>query len=262
MSGLGAGRPPAQPPPVSPGVPRRSVRRRTLLILAASPVATVAVSWLCAGWLPEPPAQPARTLGGSITGGPPEWGDPIVCVRGRRMGLVVCEESWSLMFLEGEPTLLTFRQAAAIRVAKDLDTFHRQEDVFVTRRRVEAGFPFPAMAWTTVRTPADMDLPDSIRPVGSWPSDGLINLDNFLFQTLQVQPDRRFPAIPLWPGFAANTLVFAAVAWTALVGLPAVRRRRRRARGLCASCAYPVPVPVPAVCPECGAPLAAPAPGA
>ncbi|HMN40086.1 MAG TPA: hypothetical protein PKE29_04520 [Phycisphaerales bacterium] len=66
---------------------------------------------------------------------------------------------------------------------------------------------------------------------------------------------------PLWPGFALNTIFYAAVAWGLWRGgwqIPlAIRRRRRRAKGLCIRCGYDrsgLPASPPSPCPECGAP--------
>ena len=77
--------------------------------------------------------------------------------------------------------------------------------------------------------------------------------------TTNFQPQHRMWAdtphvIPYrvyWPGFALNTIFYAAIAW-ALFALPfAIRRRRRIKRGLCVRCAYPVGVGNK--CTECGA---------
>ena len=57
---------------------------------------------------------------------------------------------------------------------------------------------------------------------------------------------RALPLRPIWPGFAANTLFYAALLW-----LPfAVRRFIRVRRGLCPACCYPMGES--AVCTECG----------
>jgi hypothetical protein len=62
---------------------------------------------------------------------------------------------------------------------------------------------------------------------------------------------RRFPVRPLWPGFAINTIFYAAILWM-MFALPiAVRRRRRIKRGLCAACGYPIGSRP--TCSECGA---------
>jgi hypothetical protein len=64
-------------------------------------------------------------------------------------------------------------------------------------------------------------------------------------------PFRVIPIRPIWPGFAINTLFYAAILW-ALFAVPAVLRRKRRIkRGLCAKCAYPLGESP--VCTECGA---------
>ncbi len=63
-----------------------------------------------------------------------------------------------------------------------------------------------------------------------------------------------FPVRPLWPGFALNTLLYAAIGWSIvrafLSSLWFVIRHRRSQRGLCVACKYPVRGL--AVCPECG----------
>jgi len=59
---------------------------------------------------------------------------------------------------------------------------------------------------------------------------------------LQKYPEepRRLAYIPLWPGFAINTLFYAAVLWM-LWSIPfALRRMIRKRRGQCEQCAYPI----------------------
>jgi hypothetical protein len=58
------------------------------------------------------------------------------------------------------------------------------------------------------------------------------------------------PLKPVWPGFAANTLLFAAGLWLNVAGARTLRRRRRLGRGLCPVCAYPRGGGT--VCTECG----------
>lgn len=62
------------------------------------------------------------------------------------------------------------------------------------------------------------------------------------------------PLKPIWPGFAFNTLLYAAMMWLLFFAPFTVRRYFRVKRGRCAKCAYPVGVSN--VCTECGAPVA------
>ena len=57
---------------------------------------------------------------------------------------------------------------------------------------------------------------------------------------------RRLPIRPRWPGFAVNTLFYAAILWLPFV----LRRWLRVRRGQCPKCAYPMGEA--AVCTECG----------
>lgn len=68
------------------------------------------------------------------------------------------------------------------------------------------------------------------------------------------------PVVPIWRGFVANSLVYAAVWLIALLGYRSVRNRRRRLRSLCQRCGYPLTGLADAstestrqgACPECG----------
>jgi hypothetical protein len=56
----------------------------------------------------------------------------------------------------------------------------------------------------------------------------------------------------IWPGFAINTLFYAATLWSLFAALGVVRRWRRIKRGLCAKCAYDLRGSNASACPECG----------
>jgi hypothetical protein len=67
--------------------------------------------------------------------------------------------------------------------------------------------------------------------------------------------DYALPLIPIWPGFAINTVFYAAVLWMLFAAPFALRKWRRIRRGLCPKCGYDLrnrPMDA-AVCPECGA---------
>jgi hypothetical protein len=57
----------------------------------------------------------------------------------------------------------------------------------------------------------------------------------------------------VWPGFAINTLFYAALLAMLFAAPFALRRWRRNKRGVCVKCAYPVGTGGSDVCPECGA---------
>lgn len=61
----------------------------------------------------------------------------------------------------------------------------------------------------------------------------------------------RLPVMPMWPGFAVNTLMYGAIAGAALFGPGMVRRTLRRRRGGCTACGYDLAGL--RLCPECGA---------
>ena len=58
---------------------------------------------------------------------------------------------------------------------------------------------------------------------------------------------------PFWPGFAVNTIIYAAILSPLICGLFAMPRLVRVRRGLCPKCAYPSES---GVCTECGGALA------
>jgi hypothetical protein len=61
------------------------------------------------------------------------------------------------------------------------------------------------------------------------------------------------PTRPIWPGFAVNTLFYAAILWLLMFGQFAMRRAIRMRRGLCLACGYPIGERD--VCTECGKPV-------
>jgi hypothetical protein len=64
---------------------------------------------------------------------------------------------------------------------------------------------------------------------------------------------RDLPLNPIWPGFAINTVFYAAVLWVVFAGPGKLRRTIRIKRNQCPACAYPVGTSE--VCTECGKPL-------
>jgi hypothetical protein len=73
-----------------------------------------------------------------------------------------------------------------------------------------------------------------------------------------IEGELRLPLHPLWPGFAINTIFYAAIVWFLSFAPGAIRRRIggvRRKRGQCAACGYSLQgTPDIEMCPECGNP--------
>ena len=63
---------------------------------------------------------------------------------------------------------------------------------------------------------------------------------------------RALPLRPIFPGFAINTIFYAAIVWMLFAVPGAVRRRVRIKRGQCASCGYSLRGNASETCPECG----------
>ncbi len=92
---------------------------------------------------------------------------------------------------------------------------------------------------------------------GAWPPKvpdiGMLQLGvptPFTLQWRNLPNANYLPILPLWPGFAINTIFYGTFAFAALAGTSALRRRRRFNRGLCVQCAYPRTGGD--LCPECG----------
>jgi hypothetical protein len=65
-----------------------------------------------------------------------------------------------------------------------------------------------------------------------------------------------YPCIPILPGFAADTVLYAAAWWlllfTPLLVFRTARRRCRVSRGMCGACGYDLKGSPGGACPECG----------
>src|SRR5678816_2967482 len=109
------------------------------------------------------------------------------------------------------------------------------------------GLPAKSMQWALYEYVGDT------RGMGFlYPAQSISNFESG-FDVAYVHSDatpRRLPLRPIWPGFAINTIFYAAVLWLLFAAFGQIRRRRRIKRGLCPACAYPVGES--AVCTECG----------
>ncbi len=67
-----------------------------------------------------------------------------------------------------------------------------------------------------------------------------------------IKDDRLLAYLPIWPGFAVNTLFYATLLWVLISGPFALRRLIRRRRGRCPDCGYDLHQLEDEACPECG----------
>ena len=63
---------------------------------------------------------------------------------------------------------------------------------------------------------------------------------------------RRLPIMPLWPGFAINTIFYTIILWLPIGGRSVLRRHLRRRGGRGLRCGYDLRGDFAGGCPECG----------
>jgi hypothetical protein len=117
-----------------------------------------------------------------------------------------------------------------------------------------AGIPCKSLSWRTLweePTGGGKSIAIAILPMSSIDWNGGLALSRASSNAKWPGP-KRVPLRPIWPGFAINTVFYAAILWLLFAAPFAIRRRRRIKRGLCPACAYPVGDS--AVCTECGTP--------
>jgi hypothetical protein len=105
----------------------------------------------------------------------------------------------------------------------------------------QAGYPFIAVESDTQTAAAVGDALYIFEEGDYVPPGWLINLG------VPILPVR-----PVWPGFAADTVLFAGVLLGAVSGYRWARGRRRVGRGCCRVCGYDLAGAPSRVCPECG----------
>ena len=67
-----------------------------------------------------------------------------------------------------------------------------------------------------------------------------------------IATPRALPLLPMWPGFAVNTLFYAIILWLLIPGPFVLRRLIRIRRGRCPKCGYDLRGDHDGGCPECG----------
>jgi hypothetical protein len=128
------------------------------------------------------------------------------------------------------------RELSAAKVDQNgFPLMDRNEEMEAWRWSIHAGFPCTSLhgefwAWRQGRN-----------SMSGWlPKGRIFLLNSYTFLPLNIR----------WPGFAINTIFYAAILWVLFAVPLALRRRRRLKRGQCPACAYPIGTSE--VCTECG----------
>ena len=209
---------------------RRLTKLVVFLLLGA--IVNVAVAWGCATWivpLTNDLAALLRQMNAPLRSDYRRWWathapsgfqkEPVVAVRYANVG-VTHVSMWKPVAFTPEGT-----------VDRDLVL------------RIRAGLPLPAVEgayWQAAGTPTagtPKVIPDAVVVL---PANGL-----------------KILLRPVWPGFAINTIFYAAILWLLTLGPYTARRIIRRSRGRCIKCGYDLRGTSGGasgrVCSECGA---------
>jgi hypothetical protein len=199
---------------------RRLLKLCVFLVLGA--IVNVGVAWFIAIECPRPKAealdyQAIRWLYAA----PPGWPDA-----DRRW---VCSSRW-MQF-----TILQAWHTKPGRSDRDLRIIDK------TYRQMGIAFGYPLRSLSMF---AEYD-----EPKWTWHGSWHIPVHN-QSDAARMIPVKGLPLVPTFPGFAINTLFYAAICWLLLASPFAVRRHLRVRRNLCPHCAYPIGTSD--VCTECG----------
>ena len=120
----------------------------------------------------------------------------------------------------------------------------------------ESGWPLLTISSRRYRSPVTFHVPLALGGIRNEVLADGIPITVYPQETRELLTGQvQLPLRPVWPGFAVNTIFYAAVLWLPFVGLGAFRRRRRTKRGLCPKCGYDLRgrASENKLCPECGA---------
>ena len=208
--------------------PFRLVLRRTALCLAIGAAVNILVAWALALWAPAP----MRIIGPAAGNPPPAaWPRPVPA-------------HWLA------PDFARTRASRGITRHEVFAGYRSGNYLSTTGFEVyQAGLPLRSLEWERRFDRRGFLVPPRNSLASYWLHDGIAPP-----RWLPRADDaawRRVPIEPVWAGLAANTALYAALAWGALFAPGIARRSRRRRRGWCVACAYDL-AGLP-LCPECGA---------
>ncbi len=175
--------------------------------------------------------------------------------RNERLGQVLIRRYRSIYSPEDQPPEWDIIDRPAERFvpvwASDLLPLEPPEGVLGNAAVEGSGWPVVAMRTRYDEFPGPLGGRSSIRRV----TEGIlltptaeVRLGDMLYSA------KALPLRPLWPGFAINTIFYAAILWLLAFGPFAVRRVVRRKRGHCIKCGYDLRGTSGGGggCPECG----------
>jgi hypothetical protein len=221
-----------------------------LLLIVGGAIVNVAVAWGCVRWMQRSPTLESPSTQ-SIETWREYWSRSEIV---RRFSLIVTDNPQK-----------TFQRKYRFRYARPsdrmLEGFGVEQGIhsctFVdddlehwlgAGLEIRAGWPLRALHGSAIY---DRALPNK------WRSFGVISVGKEKAVSLSGDVEwHDLPRIPIWPGFAINTLFYAGILWLLFAAPLALRRwwgARRIKRGLCPACAYPVGNSPR--CTECGAAL-------
>ena len=137
-----------------------------------------------------------------------------------------------------------------LRVQLDADRFvqtfeftssHGDPNPWGQSLRARAGWPLRSLAGERWRPAAPFNALQAVRALAQPPGPEAVHVAAIPIQrsTAGGTQHRLAPLRPIWPGFAVNTVFYAAVLWLLIPGPFTLRRFIRVKRGLCPACAYP-----------------------
>ncbi len=202
------------------------MKRRLLIVavfLLAGAVVNVAVAWGCAAWIPLGKPNRHTVL---------EDGAWWVVTQFEALG------STRIVSVKG---IFELSVAAVVTDAEEMLPYWASP-LAQSRTAIRDARGFPARSLHCTTALVDGTLTTDLRYGG---------LTLRPWQPMDMHRSwRALPLRPIWPGFAVNTALYAAVLWLLIPGPFALRRFIRVRRGLCHACAYPRGESD--VCSECG----------
>lgn len=245
------------------GLPGRIARAavRSLVVIPAALVATVAVAWTCALWSPLrstvdlPTPSPGELIGD--TWALDAWRAPLGLTMDEHLlhagvGIRVETLDCTRMTCFVGGWTISAGSGASPAPVRPVATVPTAPPAPRSTTRVRAGWPFHALECRPDRIvpPGLIRLPAIARTPATtnvW-QEGLA----LPFRTVPLKADipRRLPIKPVWHGLILNLAFYAALLLAAHMAARRFRGVLRRRRGLCPRCAYErADLPI---CPECG----------